>query len=92
VEHKTRRPDANTRRARHVAKLRPLLALPLDQTPDRIVSIAEYCLRFNESRTTCWRKMRAGTLPAPVQGGFLARDLVAALPFLRDARHPEAAA
>lgn len=85
-ERKAIKVGANERRARHVARFRPLLAIPLDETPDRIISIAEFCIRNNECRTTVWRKCRTGRLPKPVKGGFLARDLVAALPHLAGAR------
>lgn len=77
--------NPTAQRAKQIGRLRPLLAIPLSETPDRIVSIAEYCIRFNESRTTVWRKCRDGKLPRPVEGGFVARDLVAALPWLQSA-------
>jgi hypothetical protein len=82
MEHRTQRPTANERRAIHVARFRPLLALPLGETPDRIVPIGEVCLRLNQARNTVWRKVRDGKLPKPVAGGMLARELLAARPEL----------
>lgn len=47
--------------ARHCTRYAPLLALPL--TPGRRVTPAEACIRLGISRTSLWRKQRAGEIP-----------------------------
>lgn len=83
TERHSARLNPAAQRAKQIERLRPLLKIPLIETPDRKVSIVELCIRANESRTTIWRKCRDGRLPQPVAGGFVARDLVATLPWLR---------
>lgn len=73
LEHAAPRRTAAATLARHCERLTPLLTLPL--TPGRRVTPAEACIRLGISRTTLWRKQRAGELPRVITTDVIARAL-----------------
>ena len=50
----------------HMTKQRQRVSdAPATPTPDRLITAREVCARSTLSRTTIWRLVRAGELPAP---------------------------
>ena len=48
--------------------------MSLEHSPGRrLLSIKQVCDRMNWSRTTLWRRIRAGEFPAPVETGAFSK-------------------